>query len=140
VRYTFTIALLLALPAMILAQDRPQSIVQEGQFTFDTDKPFSLLELDAKEEPIVTKKKKPKKKVFYGIKTKKGFTRKGYGSHVTVELFYYLKKPEKPSTFARDIFYYDFARREVLKTAKFDPKRGVLLHGPYKKMQDNIVL
>src|SRR5215467_483171 len=88
----------LAMPLGLFAQDDGQKKneprIQEGQFTFDTDKPFSLLELDQKiEEPIVTKKKKPKKKVYYGIKTKKGFTRKGYGNNVTVEYFYYLKKP-----------------------------------------------
>jgi antitoxin component YwqK of YwqJK toxin-antitoxin module len=132
--------LLLIVPALLHAQDKVEPRIQEGQFTFDTDKPFSLLELDDKIEPIVTKKKKPKRKVFYGVKTKKGFTRKGYGSHVTIELFYYLKKPEIPSTFARDIYYYNFARHEILKTAKFDPKKGVLVHGPYKKMQDEVVL
>ena len=39
-------------------------------------------------------KKKPKKKVYYGIKTKKAFTRKGYGDKTTIELFYVLKKPD----------------------------------------------
>ena len=75
------ILILLVVPGLLMAQGKTKSNaqkgnVQEGQFTFDTDKPFSLLELDKKvEEPIATKKKKPKKKVFYGIKTKKGFTR-----------------------------------------------------------------
>ncbi len=133
--------LLIMLPGLLWAQEKVEPRVQEGQFTFDTDKPFSLLELDQKiDEPIVTKKKKPKKKVFYGIKTKKGFTRKGYGKTITVELFYYLKKPDKPSTFVRDIYWYDFTRREIRRTATFDPKKGVLLHGPYKRMQGAVVL
>src|SRR5688572_6645441 len=56
---------------------------------FTSDMPISL-DFEKEEEPISTdKKKKPKKKVFYGIKTKKGFTRKGYGERVTYELFYY---------------------------------------------------
>jgi hypothetical protein len=50
--------LICSLPA--LAQVEPT--IQEGQFTFDTDKPFTLLELDQNDEPIVTKKKKPKRK------------------------------------------------------------------------------
>lgn len=115
--------------------------VREGQFTLDTDKPYKLLELDEEiSEPIVTKKKKPRKKVFYGIKTKKGFTRKGYGERMVVELFYYLKRPEKANTFARDIYWYDFARREIRKTSSFDPAKGVLLHGPYRKMQGDALL
>ena len=125
----------------LYAQDRPEPRVQEGQFTFDTDKPFSVLELDQKiEEPIVTKKKKPKRKVFYGVKTKKAFSRKGFKNKVTVELFYVLKKSEKPTGFARDIYWYDFKNAVIKKTATFDPKKGVLLHGPYKKMQGELVV
>ena len=129
------------LSGCLFSQPGQEARIVEGQFTFDTDKPFKLLELDEEiEEPIVTKKKKPKKKVFYGIKTKKGFTRKGYGDRVTIELFYYLKKPDKPNRFVRDIYWYDFTRREIRKTNNFDPSKGVLLHGPYRKMQGDILL
>jgi antitoxin component YwqK of YwqJK toxin-antitoxin module len=134
----------MVMPLSLCAQEeakKNEPRVQEGQFTFDTDKPFSLLELDQKiDEPIVTKKKKPRKKVYYGIKTKKGFTRKGFGNKVTIELFYYIKKSEKPNTFVRDIYWYDFRRREVRKTSTFDPAKGVLLHGPYRKMQNGVIL
>jgi len=130
-----------AIPGFLAAQEKNEPRKQEGQFTFDTDKPFSLLELDQKiEEPIVTKKKKRKKKVFYGIKTKKGFTRKGYGNTVTVEYFFYLKKPELPSTFVRDIYWFDFTRHEIRRTSTFDPKKGKLLHGEYRKMQGTVLL
>lgn len=131
-----------ASPVWALAQ-QPQPNVQEGQFTFDTDRPFSLLELDEKiDEPIVTKKKKPKRKVFYNIKTKKAFTRKGFGERTTIELFYVLKKSEKPTGFARDVYWYDFTRKELRKTPQsaYDVKKGVLAHGPYKKMMGNVVL
>jgi antitoxin component YwqK of YwqJK toxin-antitoxin module len=122
--------ILLVLPLASWAQDEPQE-PQEQRFTIDT--PASL-DFQKEEEPVnTTKKKKPKKKVFYGIKTKKGFTRKGVGDRITYELFYYLKKPEKPQTFVRDIFWYDYTRREIRKTTTFDPAKGVLLHGPYEK-------
>lgn len=110
---------------------------QDQRFTIDT--PVNL-DFQKEEEPIASKKKKVKKKVYYGIKTKKGFTRKGTGDRVTYELFYYLKKSEKPQTFVRDIYWYDFTRREIRKTATFDPSKGVLLHGPYEKRQGQIVL
>src|SRR6267154_77885 len=132
---------LLLAPLIGFAQQGNEPRTQEGQFTFDTDKPFKLLELEEKiDEPIVTKKKKPKRKTFYGIKTKKGFTRKGFGDKMVIELFYVLKKPDKPSGFARDIYWYDYTRREVRKTSTFDPKKGVLLHGPYKKMIGQVVV
>ncbi|HLT74163.1 MAG TPA: hypothetical protein VKZ68_03730, partial [Ohtaekwangia sp.] len=70
----------------------------------------------------------------------KGFTRKGYGNRVTYETFYYLKKPEKPQGFIRDIYWYDFTRKEIRVTQKFDPNKGVLLHGPYERRQGEIVL
>jgi antitoxin component YwqK of YwqJK toxin-antitoxin module len=113
---------------------------KEGQFTFETDRPYKLLELDqATSEPIVTKKKKTKKKTYYGIKTKKGFTRKGFGEKMVLELFFYTKKKQEPTKFVRDIWWYDFTRREIRKTG-YDPNKGQLLHGPYKKMQGDIVL
>jgi len=109
----------------------------EQQFTVDT--PVSL-DFQKEEEPVNTKKKRIKKKVYYGIKTKKGFTRKGTGDRVTYELFYYLKKAEKPTFFVRDIYWYDFTRREIRKTTTFDPTKGVLLHGPYEKRQGEVLL
>jgi antitoxin component YwqK of YwqJK toxin-antitoxin module len=121
-----------------LAQPQ-EAIGIEGQFTFETDKPFKLLELDENIEPIATKKKKPKRKTFYGIKTKKGFTRKGFGDRTVIEIFYFLKKHEPPTRFVRDIYWYDFTRGEIRKTG-FDAKKGVLLHGPYKKMQGQTLL
>lgn len=134
--------LLFSLSIGPLLGQKPEPVTKEGQFTFETDKPFTLLELDQKEEPIVTKKKKPKKKVFYGIKTRKAFTRRGFGDKMVIELFYILKTPDKPTGFARDIFWYDFKRRELRKTtpAAFDAKKGVLAHGPYKKMVGDVVL
>jgi antitoxin component YwqK of YwqJK toxin-antitoxin module len=112
---------------------------KDERFTIDT--PVTL-DFEEKEEPVKVKKKKPKKKVFYGIKTKKGFTRKGYGNRVTYETFYFLKKAERPQTFVRDVYWFDFTRKEIRKTSPqgFDTKKGVLLHGPYKKTQGEILL
>lgn len=114
-------------------QDEPT----DQAFTVDTPVNLDFLK---EEEPVAPKKKKVKKKVFYGVKTKKGFTRKGIGDRTTFELFYYLKKSELPKTFVRDIYYFDYARREVRRTSKFDPQKGVLLHGPYKKVQNEVIL
>jgi antitoxin component YwqK of YwqJK toxin-antitoxin module len=114
-----------------------QTEQQDQQFTIDT--PASL-DFKKEEEVAEPKKKKVKKKVFYGLKTKKGFTRKGQGERITFETFYYLKRPDKPQAFVRDIYWYDFTRREIRKTEKFDPAKGVLLHGPYEKRQGEIVL
>lgn len=133
--YTLLLFFLLSLSCGLFAQT-PET--EDQRFTIDT--PASL-DFQREEEPVNTpKKKKPKKKVFYGIKTRKGFTRKGFGNKVTYETFFYLKKPEKPQTFVRDIWWYDYTRKEIRKTSTFDPVKGVLLHGPYKKKQGEIIL
>ncbi len=138
----FISGMLVMVSQVVLAQDNNKvPIGKEGQFTFETEKPYKLLELDEKtSEPIVSKKKKPKRKTFYGIKTRKGYTRKGFGDKITIELFYTLKKPDKPTDFVRDIYWYDYTRHEIRRTGNFDPKKGVLLHGPYKKLQGTTVL
>lgn len=136
---TFFICLIIS-ASPLLAQEQEPAEVQDERFTIDT--PVILdFDDDKKEEPA-KKKKKPKKKVFYGVKTKKGFTRKGFGDRVTYETFFFLKKPEKPQTFVRDLYWFDYTRKEIRKTSpqSFDPKKGVLLHGPYKKTQGNVVL
>lgn len=121
-------------------------LLGQGQAGKETDTRFTIdtpVTLDFKKEEEVVekkKKKKPKKKVFYGIKTRKGFTKKGLGERVTYELFYYLKTPDRPQSFVRDIYWYDFTRREIRKTSTFDPKKGALLHGPYEKKQGDVVL
>ena len=140
-RFIIVVICLLPLGSNAQVKKEPVPFGVEGQYTFETDKPYKLLELDEKtSEPIVSKKKKPKKNTYYGIKTKKGYTRKGLGDKTTLELFYVLKKPEKPTIFVRDIYWYDFTRREIRKTANFDPAKGVLLHGPYRRMQGGVVL
>ena len=137
----FSICVLASVVGFAQQKKEKDLIGVEGQFTFETDKPFKLLELDeVTSEPIVAKKKKPKRNTFYGVKTRKAYARRGTGDRVTIELFYTLKKPEKPSIFVRDIYWYDYTRREVRKTPNFDIKKGVLLHGPYRKLQNNVVL
>jgi antitoxin component YwqK of YwqJK toxin-antitoxin module len=129
-RKAFIFAILL-MPLMAWAQDE-----EEKRFTIDT--PVNL-DLGKEEETVAVKKKKPKKKVFYGLKTKKGFTKKGFGDRITYELFYYLKKSAQPEKFVRDIHWFNYARREIV-VGKFDSTKGVLLHGPYEKRQGSVVL
>lgn len=134
----FSLLILFPFAAFSQEEENEQHSPDE-RFTIDTPVSLDFGEQE-KEEEEPKKKKKVKKKVFYGIKTKKGFTRKGYGNRVTYELFYYLKKPQLPQTFVRDIYYYNFARKEIMRTSKFDPSKGVLLHGPYEKRQGEMVI
>lgn len=134
----FTFLLIVAPVAMAQEVVEPEEELDE-RFTIDTPVTLSFDDEDEEKE-TKRKKKKPKKKVFYGIKTRKGFTRSGHGNRVTYETFFVLKKPQKPETFVRDIYWYDYTRREIRKTERFDPEKGVLLHGPYEKRLGDILL
>ncbi len=87
------------------------------------------------------KKKKRKKKVFYGIKTKKGFTKNGYGDKVVFELFYYLKQFEQPDPYLQHVYWFDKRRKQIRSSPNVNKKYSLILHGPYKKItQDGQVL
>ncbi len=130
---------------MGLAQDEKQKdepFGVEGQFTFETDRPYKLLELDAvTEEPIVVgKKKKTPRNVFYGLKTRRLYTRRGKTAAATVEIFHGLKTQDAPPPFVKEVYWYDFKRKEIRRSEKFDPTKGILLHGPYRKMQGEALI
>ncbi len=114
----------------------------------DTDDGFTLInkspltinmerEIELSEEAKDARKKKEKrrnKKVFYGLKTKKGFTRRGYGDKVELEMFHYLKEPQPVDPYVPEIYWYDFTRKKIRNTGNVEDKRGVVLHGPYKRI------
>jgi hypothetical protein len=83
----FLIAFFLLGSVSLFAQETEP---EDQRFTADTPVNLDFLKEEKIEE--APKKKKVKKKVFYGIKTKKGFSRRGTGNRVSYELFYYLKK------------------------------------------------
>lgn len=124
---------------MLLAQEESPP-AQERQFTIDT--PITIdLEADEEDaERAEPKKKKVKKGVYYGIKTKKGFTKVGFGDNTTIELFHYLKVHEDPDPYIQSIFWYDFRRKQIRRSKNINKEYGVILHGPYKKMRGEQVL
>jgi hypothetical protein len=99
--------------------------------------------IDTVAEKNALKKKKVKKKVFYGLKTRKGFTKKGVGSKMVVELFHTLKVWKDPNPYAKEIYVFDIRKQQVLMVPSIDPKKKsqyLLMHGPYKKMQGDKIL
>jgi hypothetical protein len=117
-RYILLLMILIG-PVRLFAQETEP---EDQRFNADTPVNLDFLKEEKIEE--APKKKKVKKKVFYGIKTKKGFSRRGTGNRVSYELFYYLKKSEMPKTFVRDVYYYDYARREVIANQQVRSQEG----------------
>ncbi len=114
-------------------EDKPDDFTLRSEadmpLTIDLDK-----EDEEDEDDNKKKKKKKKKKVFYGLKTKKGFTKTGFGSDVVIEIYYTLKTPEPHDAYVRDIYYYNYESKIIKKSNNVSEEKGALLHGPYKKM------
>lgn len=132
-------ALTLLLPGFVLAQEGA-----DEPFTLDVkyDTPLTIdLEDDEEVNVVATdKKEKKKKNLYYGIKTKKGYTRTVRGSTVIIEEFNYIKDDQSIDPFVRDIYWYSFKRKQIIKSRKVDEKYGVLLHGPYRKYANEMII
>jgi antitoxin component YwqK of YwqJK toxin-antitoxin module len=110
----------------ILSIDGPVTIELDGE--------------DAEEEEYDIPEKKRKKNVFYGLKTKKRFTKSGYGNRVVLELFHVLKDFQLPETLVRDIYWFDYNRNEIRVGGNINEDNGAILHGPYTKEKNGVVI
>lgn len=112
-------------------------------FKVDYDTPLTL-DLEEKEEDEATtsvkEEKKKKRNTYFGIKTRKAFTRKGFGNDVVYEIFNVLKKYEGPPEYAADFYWYDYRKKKIMNSLKADQKNAGVLHGPYRKMLGDQVL
>lgn len=137
---TYYILILFFLPVISWAQEEVDPNSTDDRFTISSPVTIDLKEDNEESEFIEPKKKKRKKKVFYGIKTKRRYTQQGYGNRVSVELFHILKEPIELDPYVRDIYWFDFRRKEIRVGGKVDQKYGAVLHGTYQKMSDGKVI
>jgi antitoxin component YwqK of YwqJK toxin-antitoxin module len=112
----------------LLNPDEDFSLRRESPVTIDLEKEME------EEEDKKEIKKKVKRKVFFGYKTKKGFTKTGYGNNLTIELFHVLKEYQQPDPYVPEITWYEFRRKQIRSTGEPTPKTGNILHGPYKRI------
>jgi len=87
--------------------------------------------------------KKKKKNIFLGEKIKRAYAKSGpKGRNQFVEVFYFLKYPKTLNAYAPAHYYYDTKKHKILKLAAVEDEEPTLriLHGPYKKLQNNKVL
>jgi antitoxin component YwqK of YwqJK toxin-antitoxin module len=121
-------------------QDEDPENRDDIEFIIERSQPLTI-DLEEEEKPDQKKKKeKRKKNEFYGYKTKKGFTRTGYGDNVTVEIFYFLKEWVEPDPYVPEIYWFDFRRKRIRNTGTIDKKYGRILHGPYKKIKGDQII
>lgn len=116
----------------------------QSLFKVDYDTPLTLALEAEKEndiEPIKGKKKKVKRNIFFGLKTRKGYTRTIFGKDVVYELFHTLKKYEAPLPYARNFYWVDHKKKKIMNSLHPPGDKNVrILHGPYKKMLGEQVL
>ncbi|MBC7920346.1 MAG: hypothetical protein H7Z75_04580 [Ferruginibacter sp.] len=98
--------------------------------------PYLGLEADKrkKKEKESKKKIKEKKTIFYGLKTRKNFTKSGNGDRQTIELFYTLREYQAPNSYLRHAYWYDPQNRKITDAAIKDKETAQILHGPYQKI------
>ena len=97
-----------------------------------TSLPLLLFDDRAKEEKKKAKKKKIKKNIYYGEKTRKGFTKQTLRDQTQLEFYNYTARNRKVDPYIRDIYWID-VKNKVIRKKDFDPTTGYLLHGPYEK-------
>jgi len=87
------------------------------------------------------RKKKIKKRMFYGVMTKKAFIKKLSGRKTTIEIFYFLKKGQDIQPFVKDVYWYHRLKKKIF-VGVINPKDKIfarILHGPYKKLTEGKV-
>ncbi len=134
------ICYIIHIPLDLQAQESEN--VDDIEFIIERSQPLTI-DLEKEDEEADEKdkkKKKVKRNVFYGFKTKKGYTRTGYGNNVSIEIFHYLKDWIDPDTYVPEIFWFDFRRKRIRNTGTIDKKYGRILHGPYKKIKGEKII
>lgn len=98
----------------------------------DTISSTDLLFQEVEDTLMIDKKKKKKRNVYFGIKTKKGFIRSSSGRNLIYENFHYIKEPEIKNEYAQEIYFYDKKKKKIIRSKKIIDD-AVMMHGPYKK-------
>lgn len=107
----------------------------ENYSILNRDSLIDVRSMHKKKDEFKEKKKKIKKNVFYGIKTKRAFTKKGTGNRVQTELFFVLKKYQDPDAAVAEIFWFDIRTKKISTKPITDKVKPFvkILHGPYKR-------
>lgn len=138
-------ALLTALSFTAFSQKDSSLVIDSSKYVrfFKVENLDQVDELDFQQEDTIPKdfkKKKIKKRVYYGYKTKKAFIKSGYGEREVIEIFHYLKVYQEPNPYVNEIYWFDTRKMKIEESRKYDPTYSKILHGPYKKMMGGEII
>ncbi|MFZ9236176.1 MAG: toxin-antitoxin system YwqK family antitoxin [Algoriphagus sp.] len=101
--------------------------------------PLLLFDDQKVKEEKKVKKKNARKSTYFGIKTRKGSTRRSLRGQEYIELFHYTDASWKSNPYLRDRYWYDTKDRSI-RTQGFVEGQGYLLHGPYQRLVNQVVV
>ncbi len=114
----------------------------EDLFKVDYDTPLTL-DLEEKEDDVIApvkKEKKVKRNVYFGLKTRKAFTRTVRRNDIILDLFNVLKEYVGPPEYASDFYWYDYKKKKIINSLKVDQRNAGVLHGPYEKRIGDLII
>ena len=115
--------------------------VEELDLTSDSFATINLeVDKEEEQEETVDAKKKRKKNVFYDLRTRKGFTRRGFGDREVITLFHYLREYQDPNPYIRDVYWYDTESGQIKISSNINKETARILHGPYKRLLGDQVI
>jgi antitoxin component YwqK of YwqJK toxin-antitoxin module len=117
----------------------PDSSGVVNSMILPTSMPLLLFDDSNLKEEKKEKKKKAKKNIWFGIKTKKSYTRRQLRGQEIIEFFNYTDASRKPDPYIRDVFWFDQSEREIKKSG-YEVGKGYLLHGPYERIINEVVV
>jgi antitoxin component YwqK of YwqJK toxin-antitoxin module len=85
------------------------------------------------------KKKKKKKNVYFGEKTKKSYIKQSLRGQTQIQYFHYTLAKRTVDPYIRDVYWID-SKDKTIRNREFDPSKGYLLHGPYEKRIEDVLV
>ncbi|KEO72831.1 toxin-antitoxin system YwqK family antitoxin [Anditalea andensis] len=85
------------------------------------------------------KKKKKKKNIYFGEKTKKTYIRQTLRNQTHFVFFHYTAAKKTVDPYIRDVYWVE-TKDKTIRNRDFDPSKGYLLHGPYEKRVDDVLV
>lgn len=145
-KYYFLLFSLLFLSKLSFAQESdtqkeadPDSSGVVDSNLLPTTMPLLLFDDNKEKEEKKEKKKKARKNIWFGLKTRKGYTKREIRDQQIFEYFNYTEESRRPSPYIRDIYWYDTQERSI-KTSGYEEGKGYLLHGPYERTVNETVV
>ena len=107
----------------------------------DVLRPIStpILLFTALEDEEETKKEKKKKNIYFGERTQRSSIKESFRDQLQTQYFHYTRRNQQVDPYIRDIYWFD-PKDKVIRAKNFDPNKGFLLHGPFEKRVDDVVV